>query len=34
MLIATKLDRVVTYLEGLLHTKSHDPLITLYSEMI
>ena len=28
MPMATKFDRIITYLDGLLPIKSHDPLIT------
>ena len=31
--MATKLGRMVTYLDGLLSIKSHDPLITWFCEI-
>ena len=33
LLMATKLGRMVTYLDGLLPIKSHDPLITWSCEI-
>ena len=30
--MATKLDRILTYCEGLLGTKSHDSLITRFGK--